>query len=142
MFQTLLERDLWLGSRDAIKDIVRNHASVAVDLIQVPVRDSQFSGFAFDKGRFKPSDMVLVPDVVLIEERHVRAARLVDCKIPSRRLASVRLPKERDRVRLGQVLDDFRSAVVGAVVDHDQLVDRGGLGKDASDRLLENSEPL
>ena len=87
MLQTLLERRLGLGRRDEIEHIVRNHTAFSVYLIEVSINDSQFPGLSLDEGFFEPFDMVLVPNVVLIEESDVGTVSMIYRKISSRRTA-------------------------------------------------------
>ncbi len=65
------------------------HAALAVDLIQIAVHQRQISNLALQKRLFGSLDMVLLPDVVLIEESDVRATGPPYGKIPRPRLPSV-----------------------------------------------------
>ena len=55
--------------------------------------------------------VVLVTNIVLIEERDVRTARVVYREISGGRLTPVGFPEKSDRMQPGQALDDLRSIV-------------------------------
>ena len=81
--------------------------------------------------------MVGIPAIILVQERDQIAMSMIDADVPGSGLTGVRLLNQANLVILGKAPDFLGTVIRRAVVNHDDLICRQGLGDDTSKSLLD-----